>query len=89
MNRDDLAQKIIEFAHGHNNTNAWRNKDSVFIDSLKHPELFLNGIKENFGIEGKILHQEKERQEVLFEIEATGLPFGGRETICHVIEIPL
>lgn len=75
--------KKIELAH--NNTVCWQYDGWIYIDSLKYPECF-----KNYGSNFEIIHEVEDCEEnkaILFGVEATGLVFGGRKTICNVVRI--
>jgi hypothetical protein len=84
-----LAKEMIESAHAYKNTYAWEHNGSVFIDSMKYPSVFLSVMAEDFNVTGEILHEEKSNPDILMGNKGTGLIFGGRDTICHVVEFKL
>lgn len=84
----DLANKMIEELEAFNNTRAWRHGNSIFCDTLKYPRGMLKFIEDKFEIKGIVRHEEH-NPEVLSGDASTNLEFGGRKTICNVIEFPL
>lgn len=85
----DLDSKIINSAQAYNNTIAWKHGNSVFVDSLKDPKIFLDIMKNEYGIKGQVRHIERINKAVLTGEESTNHVFGGRKTNCNVIEFPL
>lgn len=83
-----LGKAVCQHAEAYNNTNAWEHGGSVFVDSLKYPKVFLQSLDKEFGLKGKVLHENKDHDIGVGE-SSSGLPFGGRKTMCNVVEFPL
>jgi hypothetical protein len=83
-----LGKAACQFAEAYNNTQAWEHGGSVFVDSLKYPKVFLQAMEKEFGLKGKVLHENKDH-DIGVGNEGSGLPFGGRKTMCNVVEFPL
>lgn len=82
------AEEIGVYAMAYNNTLAWEADGKVFVDTAKCPKAMLAMIAKKFKVNGNILHETHDEM-VLCGEEATGLVFGGKSTICNVIEICL
>ena len=83
-----LGKAVVQFAEAYNNTMAWEHGGSVFVDSLKGPHTFFPAMEKEFGLKGKLLHLNKDHDIGMGE-KSSGLLFGGRKTMCHVMEFPL